>query len=202
MGVYVSAGVSGGHLNPAVSLALAISGKLSWRKIPYYMLGQYIGAFLGAASVYFVYHGKLFKTYYSPSLSKFEGIYLYSWQVKVRSLFFVDALKNYTNGNLDVFGPNATAGIYSTYPTDGISQENGFADQVFGTFLLLLCVRGITDNNNAKVPGYLAPFLVGLVVLNIGIAFGYNCGYAINPARDLSPRLFTLICGYGTEVFR
>ena len=111
-------------------------------------------------------------------------------------------MKNYTNGNLNVFGPNATAGIYSTYPTDGISQENGFADQVFGTFLLLLCVRGITDNKNAKVPGYLAPFLVGLVVLNIGIAFGYNCGYAINPARDLSPRLFTLICGYGTEVFR
>ena len=63
MGVYVSAGVSGGHLNPAVSLALAISGKLSWKKIPYYMLGQYIGAFLGAASVYFVYYGKLLKTY-------------------------------------------------------------------------------------------------------------------------------------------
>ena len=122
--------------------------------------------------------------------------------MKVRSLFFVDALKNYTNGNMNVFGPNATAGIYSTYPTDGISQGNGFGDQVFGTFLLLLCVRGITDNKNAKVPGYLAPFLVGLVVLNIGIAFGYNCGYAINPARDLSPRLFTLICGYGTEVFR
>ena len=75
----MSAGVSGGHLNPAVSLAFAISGRLSWRKVPYYMLGQYIGAFLGAASVYFVYHGKLFKTYYSPSLSiyfyKFEGIY-------------------------------------------------------------------------------------------------------------------------------
>ena len=59
----MSAGVSGGHLNPAVSLALAISGKLSWRKVPYYMLGQYIGAFLGAASVYFVYYGKLLKTY-------------------------------------------------------------------------------------------------------------------------------------------
>ena len=76
MGVYVSAGVSGGHLNPAVSLALAISGKLSWKKIPYYMLGQYIGAFLGAASVYFVYYGKLLKTY-QFNVSKFEGLYLY-----------------------------------------------------------------------------------------------------------------------------
>ena len=76
MGVYVSAGVSGGHLNPAVSLALAISGKLSWKKIPYYMLGQYIGAFLGAASVYFVYYGKLLKTY-PFYVSKFEVLYLY-----------------------------------------------------------------------------------------------------------------------------
>ena len=97
---------------------------------------------------------------------------------------------------------NATAGIWSTYPTAFLSQGNGFGDQVFGTFLLLLCVRGITDEKNAKVPTYLVPFLVGLVVLNIGISFGYNCGYAINPARDLGPRIFTLLCGYGTEVFR
>ncbi len=53
-----------------------------------------------------------------------------------------------------------------------------------------------------KVPGYLVPVLVGLVVLNIGIAFGYNCGYAINPARDFAPRLFTLMAGFGTETFR
>ena len=113
-----------------------------------------------------------------------------------------DALQNFTGGDLTVIGTNATAGIWSTYPAKDISQGNGFGDQVFGTFLLLLCVRGITDEKNSKVPGYLAPFLVGLVVLNIGLAFGYNCGYAINPARDLGPRLFTLMCGYGTEVFR
>lgn len=112
-------------------------------------------------------------------------------------------MQNYTGGHFSVPpAANATAGIWSTFPTDGISQGNGFGDQVFGTFLLLLCVRGITDEKNAKVPGYLAPFLVGLVVLNIGIAFGYNCGYAINPARDLGPRLFTLMCGFGTDVFR
>ena len=111
-------------------------------------------------------------------------------------------MQNFTDGHFNVHGANATAGIWSTYPTEGISQGNGFGDQVLGTFLLLLCVRGITDEKNAKVPEYLAPFLVGLVVLNIGIAFGYNCGYAINPARDLGPRLFTLMCGFGTDVFR
>ena len=114
----------------------------------------------------------------------------------------LDALMSYTGGNLVVSGANATAGIWSTYPKEFLSQGNGFGDQIFGTFLLLLCVRGITDEKNSNVPGYLAPFLIGLLVVNIGISFGFNCGYAINPARDLGPRIFTAMCGYGTEVFR
>ena len=117
-------------------------------------------------------------------------------------MWIADALYNFTDGNFKVLGPNATAGIWSTYPTEGISQGNGVGDQVFGTFLLLMCIRGITDEKNAKLPGYLAPFIVGLCVLNIGICFGYNCGYAINPARDLGPRIFTLMCGFGTDTFR
>ena len=60
MGVYVSFGVSGGHLNPAVTIAMAISGKLSWKKVPVYMLGQYLGAFLGAVMVYLIYYGNNF----------------------------------------------------------------------------------------------------------------------------------------------
>ena len=58
MGVYVSAGISGGHLNPAVTLAMAISGKLNWKKVPIYMIAQYFGAFLGALFVYLIYYGK------------------------------------------------------------------------------------------------------------------------------------------------
>ena len=108
----------------------------------------------------------------------------------------------YSDGNLVVDGPDATAGIWATYPSKFLSQGNGFGDQVFGTFLLLLCVRGITDERNSNVPAYLAPFLIGLLVVNIGISFGFNCGYAINPARDLSPRIFTAMCGYGADVFR
>ena len=109
---------------------------------------------------------------------------------------------DYTDGNLVVDGSNATAGIWATYPSKFLSQGNGFGDQVFGTFLLLLCVRGITDERNSNVPAYLAPLLIGLLVVNIGISFGFNCGYAINPARDLGPRIFTAMCGYGADVFR
>ena len=58
LGVFVSGGVSGGHLNPAVTLAMALRKKLEWKKVPVYFLAQYLGAFLGAALVYFVYYGK------------------------------------------------------------------------------------------------------------------------------------------------
>lgn len=61
----------------------------------------------------------------------------------------------------------------------------------------------ITDTHNSKkVPPYLIPLIAGFVVLAIGMTFGFNCGYAINPARDLSPRFFTYLAGWGTEVFR
>ena len=73
--------------------------------------------------------------------------------------------------------------------------------QITGTFFLLLVVCAIGDPRNAKVPSSLGPLFAGFTVLNIGICFGYNCGYAINPARDFSPRLFTLIAGWGSETF-
>ena len=107
----------------------------------------------------------------------------------------------YSKGELTVSGDLATAGIFATYPSENITQLTGFFDQIVGTGLLLFCVRGLTDDKNARVPSFVQPFLIGLVVLNIGICFGFNCGYAINPARDLSPRIFTLIAGYGTETF-
>ena len=67
----------------------------------------------------------------------------------------------------------------------------GIVDQVVGTALLMLCVSAITDRRNMQVSKQLVPFFIGLTVLGIGICFGFNCGYAINPARDFSPRLFT-----------
>ena len=74
--------------------------------------------------------------------------------------------------------------------------------QIVGTMLLLICVCAITDSKNMQVSKGLIPLLVGFVVLNIGISFGFNCGYAINPARDLAPRIFTSLAGWGAAPFR
>ena len=84
-----------------------------------------------------------------------------------------------------------TASIFSTYPSRHLTYMGGIVDQVVGTALLMLCVCAITDRRNMQVSKQLVPFFIGLTVLGIGICFGFNCGYAINPARDFSPRLFT-----------
>jgi aquaporin-3 len=72
---------------------------------------------------------------------------------------------------------------------------------VFGTALLVGCVFAIVDKFNVGPDKTVAPILIGLVVFVIGATFGFNCGYAINPARDLGPRIFTAMAGWGSEVF-
>ena len=84
-----------------------------------------------------------------------------------------------------------TASIFGTFPAPHLTLAGGILDQVVVTGLLLLCVCAITDRNNMKVSKQLIPFFVGLTILAIGVCFGYNSGYAINPARDFAPRLFS-----------
>lgn len=73
--------------------------------------------------------------------------------------------------------------------------------QVIGTAALLLCVLALGDRRNTPLPDALHPVLVGAAVLVIGISMGSNSGYAINPARDVGPRLFTYFVGWGADVF-
>ena len=88
-----------------------------------------------------------------------------------------------------------TAGVFTTFPAFAESLMPGFIDQVIGTALLLLLVFAITDERN-QPSGPLTPVLVGLIVVAIGMAFGGMHGYAINPARDFGPRLFTALVGF------
>ncbi|KAJ8335135.1 hypothetical protein SKAU_G00407740 [Synaphobranchus kaupii] len=167
-GVYVSRGVSGAHLNPAVTLSLCMLGRHPWRKLPFYVFCQVFGGFLGAATV---------------------------------ALQYYDAIMHFSNGQLTVTGPTATAGIFATYPADYLSLWGGFVDQVIGTAMLLVCILCVGDCRNTAVSPELAPVLVGLVVLAIGMSMGVNCGYALNPARDFGPRLYSYLAGWGDQVF-
>ncbi len=156
-GVYASAKVSGAHLNPAVTLALAVFRGFPWSKVVPYCVAQTAGAFAGAALVFLNYR---------PAFERFDP-----------------ALEK-------------TAKIFTTFPTFPALPAAGFIDQVLGTALLLFLIFAVTDELNMPVSANLAPVVIGLIVVAIGISFGALHGYAINPARDLGPRVFVVLAGF------
>ena len=175
--VYVAGGVSGAHINPAVTLALAVKRAFPWRKVAPYMVAQVLGAFVGGSLVYLVYH---------DAISSFE------------------AAKHITRGTLGGAADSTpTFSIFATFPAPyfGSSLIGPLIDQIVGTAFLLMFVLALTDERNQPPKSNLAPLLIGLAVAAIGMSFGANAGYAINPARDFGPRFFAWLAGWGKVAF-
>uniref|UniRef100_A0A023GD17 Putative aquaporin major intrinsic protein family n=1 Tax=Amblyomma triste TaxID=251400 RepID=A0A023GD17_AMBTT len=114
---------------------------------------------------------------------------------------YLGALDQFDGGIRSVTGVNATAGIFASYPKDFVGTGNGLLDQVVGTALLTMAILAVIDGRNMAVASGLQPLFIGLALAAIVLCFGYNCGAPLNPARDLSPRIFTAIAGWGGEVF-
>ena len=157
MGIYIAGKISGAHLNPAVTVSLAVFRGFPWRHVVPYSVAQVAGAFCAAALVYRNYLPAFHQA--DPSLEH-------------------------------------TAGVFTTFPAFPAVWSAGFLDQVIGTGLLLLLILAITDEFNMPPGANLAPLMIGLVVVAIGMSFGGMHGYAINPARDFGPRLFTVVAGF------
>uniref|UniRef100_A0A8C7FKA0 Aquaporin 10a n=1 Tax=Oncorhynchus kisutch TaxID=8019 RepID=A0A8C7FKA0_ONCKI len=115
------------------------------------------------------------------------GAYLASGLV---FLVYYDAIMYFSGGNLTVYGANETASIFATYPSEHLSLR------VVATAMLMLCILPLDDQKNSPAPDALIPPIVAVVVLGIGMSMSSNCGGAINPARDLGPRLLTLTAGW------
>jgi len=160
MGICVAGKISGAHLNPAVTLALAVFRGFPWRKVLPYSIAQVAGAFFAAALVY---------QNYLPAFHRLDP------QLE------------------------STAGVFTTFPAFPALLQAGFLDQVIGTALLLLFVFAITDEFNMPPGANMTPLMIGLVVVAIGMSFGAMHGYAINPARDFGPRLFTVLAGFSNN---
>jgi glycerol uptake facilitator protein len=147
MAVYAVGRFDGAHLNPAVTLGLAVIGVTKWGDVPIYLAGELVGAFIGACLVY-AHYSHHFKETEDPGLK------------------------------LAVF---STGPAIRNYPLNFISE-------FIGTFVLVFGVLAIGGNKGPGVSG-LTPLLVGLLVFAIGLSLGGPTGYAINPARDLGPRI-------------
>jgi glycerol uptake facilitator protein len=168
-GVYIAGGVSGAHLNPAVTLALAVRRRFAWRKVLPYWAAQVVGAFAGAALVYLVYHDA------------------------------IDAFNKASKTTRDAAGGLATYSIFATFPAPYYHGNNlgPLIDQIVGTMFLVMIIVAVIDLRNTAVKANLGPLVIGFAVAAIGLSFGANAGYAINPARDFGPRLFAWMAGWG-----
>ena len=146
VGVFVTASSSGAHLNPAITLALAVAGKFAWTSVPGYIAAQMLGGMMGAFLVWLVYRNHFAAT---------------------------------TDGNLQL-------SAFCTAPAIRDIKGN-LISEVVGTFVLVYCVLNIASPTMGL--GALDALPVALLVMAIGVSLGGTTGYAINPARDLGPRL-------------
>ncbi len=147
MAVYAVGRISGAHLNPAVTLGLAAVGKLPWNEVPTYIMGQMVGAFLGAVLVWLAY--------------------LAHWDQTPHQ--------------------DLKLAVFATAPAVRRTPAN-LATEIIGTCVLVFGVLALGANKAPNDTG-LTPLLVGLLVWAIGLSLGGPTGYAINPARDLAPRV-------------
>lgn len=167
LAVYLTAAVSGAHLNPAVTIALWVFTGFSWRKVIPYIIAQMCGAFCAAALVFGLYYNVLIE---------------------------FETLSDITRGSQESL---VLAGIFTTYPHPALSFISAFMVEMTITAILMGMIMALTDNNNGIPRGALAPLLIGVVIAVIGGAFGPLTGFAMNPARDFAPKIFTYLAGWG-----
>jgi glycerol uptake facilitator protein len=153
--VYCVGQFSGAHINPAVTIANAVTGGLEWALVPGYIIAQFLGAFVGAVIVWLAY--------------------LPHWP--------------------ETDDPGLKLGVFCTAPAIYNTPANVITE-IIGTFVLVFGIFGIVANAGATggeaavvIGSGLNPLIVGLLVLGIGLSLGGPTGYAINPARDLGPRI-------------
>ena len=158
MAIYVAGRLSGAHLNPAVTVALAAFKGFPKSRVLPYIGAQFAGAFVAALVVRFVY---------SDAVNRVDP--------------------NHTK---------ATQGIFSTSPDVGVTLTTAFFDQVTGTAILVAVIFALTSAVNNPPLANTGPLIIGLLVVGIGLGWGANAGYAINPARDFAPRLASWLTGY------
>jgi len=166
--VYVVGGVSGAHINPAVTFALALKRKFPWAKVVPFWVAQVVGAFIGALGVYLCY-GEGLRAAGMPNV----------WCTGPGSIF-----------SQAFFGSSAPATAVGSY-----SLAACMITEILGTAVLLWGILGVGDAKNIGVGASLGGLMVGFTVLAVGLCLGGPSGYAINPARDFGPRLFGTLVG-------
>lgn len=178
LAIYATRHLSCAHLNPAVSLAMVAGGRMNLRRLPLYLAGQLLGAFLAALVLYGLFSG---------SIAAFE------------------ATHHMVRGSVESIQSAMIFGEF--YPNPGatgavVSYWNAFTAELFGTFLLVTMIFALTEGCNVGRPDdALAPLFIGLTVTGLICILAPLTQAGLNPARDLAPRLFAWLAGWGEAAF-
>ncbi|MFA0440884.1 MIP/aquaporin family protein [Vibrio sp. 10N.222.51.C12] len=171
LAVYLSAGISGAHLNPAITIGFWMFADFDGKKVIPYIISQVAGAFFGVTMAYLLF-SDLFSSY--------------------------ELANNMVRGSEESL---SLAGIFTTFPHPEITVFKAAFVEVVITATLMGLILALTDDGNGVPAGALAPLLIGILVAVIGAATGPLTGFAMNPARDFGPRIFAFIAGWGENAF-
>jgi len=177
LAIYLTRHLSCAHLNPAVTLAMVISKRMNFKKLPVYLLAQLVGAFLAGMMIYGLF---------GSSISAFEEAH------------------HIVRGSGESLQTAKMFGEYYAIPgsTSVVSMPLAIAAEAFGTFLLVLMIFALTEGCNVSRPSEaLAPLFIGLTVSSIICLIAPLTQAGLNPARDFGPRMVAWLFGWGTAAF-
>lgn len=176
LAIYSTRHLSCAHLNPAVSLAMVIAGRMSAKKLPVYLMAQILGGFLAGLTLYVIFTDSIASFEASRNIVRGEG------DSVITAMFFGEYFPN----------PTLQPGICP------VTQFRAFMAEAAGTFLLVTMIFTLTEGCNVgKPPSDIAPVLIGLTVAGIISVVAPLTQAGLNPARDFGPRLFAYLAGWG-----
>lgn len=165
VGIYIAGGISGAHLNPAMSIMLWIYRGFPLRKIPVYGIAQILGAFIAALISFGLFRNSIVELANTTDLASTD-----------------------------------TASAFLTSPRNTwIDPVTAFFTEFTGTAIMAVAILALGDDSNAPPGAGMNALIIGLISTAISMALGWNTGLAMNPARDIGPRLALLALGYGAE---
>ena len=174
--IFITRNLSDAHFNPAVSLAMCVSGRMEWKKLPIYLLGQCVGAFLASGALWLIFADSVMKNLKNAGLSMASN-----------------SIGSAASIWCELF-PNTSAGA--------INYLTAMFAEGFCVFILVLVIFSITSTENiGRAPRTLAPLFIGLTVTVLICVIGPMTNAGLNPARDFLPRVWACIVGWGPIAF-
>jgi len=181
--IFLTAHHSGAHLNPAISLAFAVFGDLPGRRLPGYIGAQFLGAFTAAAVLFVLFLGSI------EAFESRNGIVRGGVGSEASAMVFGE------------FFPNPGGKPFGASAEKTVSHGTAVLAEFLGTCFLSFAIFGFTATGNKSAPGNITPLMIGVVLAVLICIFSPLTMAGFNPARDLAPRIFSALVGWGGYVF-